>query len=91
MLVDDINRAVEESANRLLQSSSPSVRFWTLKDILGHDREDTIVQRVLEECEKYPPGSNSSGRSARTAHGPSQSRPRRGTPRIPTSMGMSST
>lgn len=55
MLVDDINRAVEESANRLLQSSSPSVRFWTLKDILGHDREDTIVQRVLEECEKYPP------------------------------------
>ncbi|MGD9963140.1 MAG: hypothetical protein AB7S97_04495 [Thermoplasmata archaeon] len=55
MLVDDINRVVDESASRLLQSSSPSVRYWTLKDIMGKDREDAIVQRVLEECEKYPP------------------------------------
>lgn len=55
MLEDEINRIVEESANKLLQSSSPSVRYWTLKDIMGKDREDTGIQRALNECEKYPP------------------------------------
>lgn len=55
MLVDDIDRIVDESANKLLQSASPSVRFWTLKDIMRKDREDLAVQRVLEQCEVYPP------------------------------------
>ncbi|MEW5747720.1 MAG: prenyltransferase/squalene oxidase repeat-containing protein [Candidatus Thermoplasmatota archaeon] len=55
MLVDEINRMVDESANRLLQSSSPSMRYWVLKDILGKDREDLSVQRALEDCERYPP------------------------------------
>jgi hypothetical protein len=55
MLANDINRMVDESANKLLQSSSPSVRYWTLKDIMGKDREDTSIQRALDECEKYPP------------------------------------
>lgn len=51
----EIERIVDESANRLLQSSSPSVRHWTLKDIMNKDREDLVVQRVLCECERYPP------------------------------------
>ncbi len=55
MLVDEINRMVDESANRLLQSSSPSMRYWVLKDILKRDREDLRVQRALHECEMYPP------------------------------------
>ncbi len=55
MLVDEINRMVDESANRLLQSSSPSMKYWVLKDILRKDREDLVMQRALEECERYPP------------------------------------
>ena len=55
MLVDEINRMVDESANRLLQSSSPSMRYWVLKDILKKDREDLRIQRALDECEMYPP------------------------------------
>lgn len=55
MLVDEINRMVDESANRLLQSSSPSMRHWVLKDILRKDREDLVMQRALEDCERYPP------------------------------------
>lgn len=54
-MVDEINRMVEESASRLLQSSSPSVRYWTLKDIMGKDREDFALQRAFGDCEKYPP------------------------------------
>lgn len=55
MLATDINRIVDESAHRLLQSSSPSIRYWTLKDIMGKDREDAGIQRALADCEKYPP------------------------------------
>lgn len=55
MLATEISRMVDESANRLFQSSSPSIRYWTLKDVMGKDREDVMVQRALDECEKYPP------------------------------------
>jgi hypothetical protein len=55
MLADEIGRMVDESANRLLQSSSPSMRYWVLKDIMRKDREDLVLQRALSECERYPP------------------------------------
>jgi len=54
MLASDINRVVDESARKLLQSSSPSVRYWALVDIVHKDREDHAVQRVLDECKTYP-------------------------------------
>lgn len=55
MLADEIRRMVDESAGRLLQNSSPSIRYWVLKDILRRDREDLVLQRALDECEDYPP------------------------------------
>lgn len=55
MLVDEIDRMVDESASRLLQSSSPSMRYWVLKDILRKGREDLMLQRALQDCERYPP------------------------------------
>src|SRR3989339_584587 len=54
MSTSDISRIIDESCRRLLQSSSPSVRYWLLRDIMGKDREDHIVQRTLVECERYP-------------------------------------
>ncbi len=50
----DITKIIDESCRRLLQSSSPSVRYWLLTDIQGKGREDSIVQRTLAECECYP-------------------------------------
>ncbi len=54
MRAAEIDRIVDESSRKLLQGSSPSVRYWILRDIIEKDREDHIVQRTLEECEKYP-------------------------------------
>ncbi len=54
MLASEINRLVDQSSRKMLQSSSPSVRYWILRDIIEKDREDHIVQRTLEECDKYP-------------------------------------
>lgn len=54
MSTSDISRIIDESCRRLLQSSSPSVRYWLLTDIQGKGREDSIVQRTLTDCERYP-------------------------------------
>lgn len=50
-----INRMVDESARKLLQSASPSVRYWILTDIMRKDREDREVQRTFDECRAYRP------------------------------------
>jgi len=55
MLKTEIGRIVDESANRLLQSSSPSIRYWVLKHVTMKDREDLAIQRALSECARYPP------------------------------------
>lgn len=55
MQAKEVYRIIDESARRLLQSSSPSVRYWVLTDIMKKGREDLAVQRALEECVRYPP------------------------------------
>ncbi len=50
----EVARIVEESSRKLLQSSSPSVRYWVLKDVLHKDEEDSDLQRTRVECERYP-------------------------------------
>jgi hypothetical protein len=54
MQTREIERVVEESSRKLLQSSSPSVRYWLLRDILHKDEEDSDLQRTRLECERYP-------------------------------------
>jgi hypothetical protein len=54
MRAADIERIVDESSMKLLQNSSPSVRYWLLRDIIGKDREDASLQRAFAECERYP-------------------------------------
>ena len=54
MPVTDVERIIDESSMKLLQSSSPSVRYWLLRDIIKRDREDTSLQRALAESERYP-------------------------------------
>ena len=53
-MATEINRIIEESTRKLLQSASPSVRYWLFHDIMGKDREDSVIQRTLAECERYP-------------------------------------
>jgi hypothetical protein len=54
-MLDEIRRAVEQSANRLFQVSTPPVRLWLLTDAMGKDAADPVVQRTVKECEAYPP------------------------------------
>lgn len=55
MLAAEIEKIIDESSRRLLQSASPSVKFWMYTHVLRKDREDAVVQRTLDECERYPP------------------------------------
>ncbi|HIH01326.1 TPA: terpene cyclase/mutase family protein [Thermoplasmata archaeon] len=54
-MLDEIRKAVEQSANKLFQVSTPPVRLWLLTDAMGKDSSDAMVQRTLRECESYPP------------------------------------
>ncbi|HUS56462.1 MAG TPA: hypothetical protein VMW88_04895 [Thermoplasmata archaeon] len=54
MFAADIQRIIDESARKLLQSSSPSVRYWVLRDVMQKGEEDSDLQRTLAECEHYP-------------------------------------
>lgn len=58
MLATEIEKIIDESSRKLLQSASPSVKFWTYTHVLGKDREDVVVQRTLDECKRYPPRTN---------------------------------
>jgi len=55
MPADKIERIIDESSRKLLQSASPSVKFWAFTHVLKKDREDAVVQRTLAECERHPP------------------------------------
>lgn len=54
-LPDEIRGVVEESSRKLHQVAAPPVNYWLLKDVLGKDREDLILQATLDECARYPP------------------------------------
>ena len=55
MLVDEIERVVEESSRKLLQISRPPVRFYLLTDVMARPLDDPLVRKSLEECAKFPP------------------------------------
>lgn len=55
MLLDDIERVLEDSYRRLLQISRPPVKYFLLTDIGGRRRSDPLVQQTLRECMVYPP------------------------------------
>ena len=55
MLLEEIDRVVQESSRRLLQMSVPPVKYWLLVDTLGKEEHDPIVQRTAAECKAYPP------------------------------------
>ena len=55
MLLSEIDRVVQDSAQKLLQVSVPPVKYWLLVDTLGRDERDPLVQRTIAECQAYPP------------------------------------
>lgn len=54
-LCEEASRVVEESTPRLNQLAVPPVRYWLLKNILDKDREDHVLQRTRDECERFRP------------------------------------
>jgi len=54
-LPEEIRRVVEESSRKLRQRATPPVKYWLLRNVLGKDREDLVLQSALDECAQYPP------------------------------------
>ena len=54
-MIAEIRRVVEESSRKLFQVSTPPVRYWLMKDVLGKGPEDQMLRKTVEECETYPP------------------------------------
>ncbi len=54
-LITEIDRVVQETSRKLLQVSSPPVRYWLLVDTLGKTERDPLVRRTVAECRTYPP------------------------------------
>ena len=55
MLLDEIERVVQESSRKLLQVSVPPVKYWLLVDTLGRDEGDSLLRKTVAECKAYPP------------------------------------
>src|SRR5512139_4104611 len=55
MDLKEIERIVDQSSNRLLQMSSPPVKYWLLTQVLGNNEEDPALEETIRQCETYPP------------------------------------
>ncbi|MGB2581345.1 MAG: prenyltransferase/squalene oxidase repeat-containing protein [Thermoplasmata archaeon] len=51
----EIGRVVEESSRKLLQISTPPVKYWLLSDVLRKSPDDRMLQQTIKECETYLP------------------------------------
>ncbi len=51
----EIRRIVGDSSRKLLDTSVPPVRYWLLSEVMAKGREDRVLQRTIDECERYPP------------------------------------
>ena len=51
----EIEQVVEESSRKLLQISTPPVKYWLLSDVLRRSTDDRVLQQAIKECETYPP------------------------------------
>lgn len=49
-----LSNIIEQSSRRLLQVSVPPVRYWLLRDVMGRDASDIMMQRTVDECERFP-------------------------------------
>ena len=54
-LAAEIQRAIDESARKLLQRAVPPVKYWLLRDIDGRGEEDIVLQNAIDERIRYPP------------------------------------
>jgi hypothetical protein len=55
MLRDDIDAIVEHSARKLLQISSPPVRYWLMTQVMDKEKNAALLQQTLQECSTYRP------------------------------------
>ncbi len=46
---------VEHSARKLMQVSSPPVRYWLMTQVMGKDGDDRLLRQTILECERFPP------------------------------------
>lgn len=55
MDLGEIERVVNQSANKLLHTSSPPVRCWLLTQVTNRDKDDVMMDEAIRQCEAYPP------------------------------------
>lgn len=51
----ELDRIIQESSRKLLQTAAPPIKCWLLEFVLHKDREDAAMQKALAEAEHYPP------------------------------------
>jgi len=54
MDLKEIERIVDHSSSRLLQMSSPPVKYWLMAQVLGKDESDAVFRETIKQCVKYP-------------------------------------
>ena len=55
MDLKEIERLVDQSSSRLLQMSSPPVKYWLMTQVVGRDERDALLRETIKQCEKYRP------------------------------------
>ena len=51
----EVQKVIDQSYRKLYQVASPPIRRYILEEVLQADNDDAIVQKVIAECERYPP------------------------------------
>jgi hypothetical protein len=55
MKTAEIRDLVEQSSNKLFQTSSYPVRYWLLTQVMDRDEDDAVLQDCLAGCRNYRP------------------------------------
>jgi hypothetical protein len=54
-LLSEIERVVEESSRKIMQTAEAPMKYWLLLDVQKRDRDDPLLLQMKEECVGYPP------------------------------------
>ncbi len=54
-MLAEINGIIEDSSRKLLQISSPPVKYWLLDSIMEKAKDDSILRQTRRECDEYVP------------------------------------
>ncbi|MBE0518427.1 MAG: hypothetical protein IH630_04285 [Thermoplasmata archaeon] len=54
-MLTEIQKVVDDSTRKLLQISTPPVRYWLLYDVMKKDASDPILKQTIRECATYQP------------------------------------